>query len=97
MRAWLETSHGFFFGPGLLNRLVTPAPPGNKTLLLSRDSRSSLCGSLSSCAEPSALERDRPNRLVTLGKSLHVSESQFSFLQNGDEENFTPISWVVNN
>lgn len=31
VRPWLEMSPGFFFWPGLLNRLVALAPPGNKT------------------------------------------------------------------
>lgn len=31
VRPWLEMSPGFFFRPGLVNRLVTLAPPGNKT------------------------------------------------------------------
>lgn len=31
VRPWLEMSPGFFSRPGLVNRLVTLAPPGNKT------------------------------------------------------------------
>lgn len=47
--------------------------------------------------KPSALERDGPDSPATLGKSLHFSEPQFAFLQNRSEENFVPISGVINN
>lgn len=79
-------SWDFFFWPSLLNRLLTLASPGDKTVHLCFQGAQGLVH---------ALERNRPNSLVTLGKPLHFSAPQFPRLQMGMKNNLVPMGLLI--